>query len=132
MKKAIAAALTFLVLPAYAVAEPTNVELCKGAIAVSMMKDPSIIEGQSYEGTPYVSYIRPADGSKWEFKCKFPEKGLIVWAGKDSATGNWGRWRDRRLDSRIFYSLSSDSVEFREKMGSTVMGSEAFSFEALQ
>jgi len=125
------AASALICLPLSANAEVTDLGLCKGAVAVAMMKDPEIIKGRMVNGTPHVSYVRSVDGSRWDFKCKFPESGLVIWAGKDKSSGEWGRWRDMRMDSRIFYSETSDGVEFKEVMRGSTVVTKVFEYSVL-
>jgi hypothetical protein len=109
---------------------PGDVGLCKGAIATIMYKDPSIMNGTMHGNEARIGYTRKADGSKFEMKCKFPKKGLIIWAGK--IDGQWGRWRDHTADSIVTYDVGSDSTTFYENMASKIVGKKTFSNEKLE
>ena len=104
---------------------PSDVGLCKGAIATIMYKDPSIMKGKMHGNEARIGYTRKADGSKFEMKCKFPKKGLVIWAGK--IDGQWGRWRTHTADSIVTYEVANDSTTFYENMASKVVGEKTFS-----
>lgn len=130
MRKTILFMIGVGMLSSVAVAEPTTVGLCKGAVATMMYKDPSIIEGSMQGEEAFVSYTRPADGSRWEMKCKFPKPGVVIWAGK--IDGKWGRWRDKTADSIVTYTINGNSTVFKENMGGAVIGSKTFSDNQLK
>lgn len=104
--------------------EPSKSDLCKGAIGLVMMKDPSIIEAQVQGREVHVAYVRPADGSKFEMKCKFPKDGTVIWAGK--IDGKWGRWRDKSNDSIVTYETNGNSTTFYENMAGSVVNEKTF------
>jgi hypothetical protein len=125
VRKTIALLVGMGVISPVAMAEPSKVGLCKGAIATIMYKDPAIIEGRMNGDEAFVHYTRPADGSRWDMKCKFPKPGLVIWAGK--IDGQWGRWRDKTADSIVTYTINGNSAAFKENMGGAVIGSKTFS-----
>lgn len=130
MKKTIALLVATGMLSPLAMAEPSKVGLCKGAIATMMYKNPAIIEGSMSGNEAFVHYTRPADGTRWDMKCKFPKPGLVIWAGK--IDGEWGRWRNKTSDSIVTYTDNGDSTTFKENMGGTVIGSKTFSDDQLK
>lgn len=125
MKKIIPLLVAAGMFSPVAIAEPSKVGLCKGAVATMMYKDPAIIEGRTNGNEAFVHYTRPADGSRWDMKCKFPKPGLVIWAGK--IDGEWGRWRNKTADSIVTYTVSGNSTTFKENMGGAVIGSKTFS-----
>lgn len=130
MKKTAALLIGVALFSSAAVAEPSKVGLCKGSIATMMYKDPAIISGDMRGNEAYVHYTRPADGSRWDMKCKFPKPGLVIWAGK--IDGEWGRWREKTADSIVTYTVDGNSTTFKENMGGNVIGSKTFTDKQLQ
>ncbi|OZB16711.1 MAG: hypothetical protein B7X58_05020 [Marinobacter sp. 34-60-7] len=109
--------------------EPSNGGLCRGAISLVMLKDHSIIEAQDHGSEVHVSYTRPADGSKFELKCKFPKESTVIWAGK--IDGKWGRWRDKSDDSVVTYKVSGGSITFYENMAGRVINQKTIDITEL-
>jgi hypothetical protein len=83
------------------------------------MKDTSIIEAKVQGSEVHVAYVRPADGTKFEMKCKFPKDGTVIWASK--IDGKWGRWRDKGDDSIVTYETKGNSTTFYENMAGSVV-----------
>jgi len=127
MRGVIAAAILSFTVSPFAAAEVTDLGLCKGAISVVMNKDPSIIQGKMRGDEAYIHYVRPADGSRWDFKCKYPDSNTVVWAGKLKDTGQWGRWRDTKWDSIVKHSSNGNEITFNEVMNGSKMNSKTFS-----
>lgn len=130
MRKTIALLIGIGMLSSAAIAEPSKVGLCKGAIATVMYKKPEIITGEMKGDEAFIHYTRAADGKRWDMKCKFPKPGLVIWAGKDN--GKWGRWRDKTGDSIVTYTVSGNSTTFKENMGGAEIGSKTFTESELQ
>jgi|GEM_PF-2068423 len=90
----------------------TESKLCKAAIATIFVKDPSIISVTSNGSPTELSYMRKADTSAWKYRCRI-EGRRIVWSGW--MDGQWGRWRDKRMDSEITYRLEGKLIEISEQ-----------------
>jgi len=132
MRGLIAAAVLSLSASPFAMAEVTDLGLCKGAIAIVMNKNPSIIKGTMRGDEAYIHYVRPVDGSRWDFKCKYPDANTVVWAGKLKDTGKWGRWRDTKWDSIVRHSSTANAVTFKEVMNGSNINSKTFEKEELR
>src|SRR3546814_18215935 len=57
------------------------VQSCKAAIAVIMGRDPQTMHGRKLgDGMIHVSYRRPADGNRWEYRCAMVGHNHLPWA----------------------------------------------------
>jgi hypothetical protein len=107
--------------------------ICKAAISMEMGQNISIME--SYKAIPEISrieYVRPSDGKRWKYECKFPgDNYQVVWRGVDifAAGGGPGRWRDSAYDDEYFYSISGDGAfTLKRKFVDRSITTEQFSF----
>jgi hypothetical protein len=66
------------------------------------------------DGLYYVSYKRPNDGKKFEYKIKIIGK-KIVWGNSD------GRWRNTAFDEKILFEITHEKLTIVQtfKDGST-------------
>lgn len=81
--------------------------ICRATIGAVMARDPYIVKVNSFEdGIYFLSYIRPDDGTLWEFKCKH-YRNTVVWASYE------GRWRDSAAwgDPEITFVVNSSKSE---------------------
>ena len=77
--------------------------ICKGAISVEFSKPIKIIKLRN--NTPRYSesdpmarvYYMRADGTKWEYDCKF-SGNRVYWRSANNNNGSPGRWRDMPRD----------------------------------
>lgn len=76
--------------------EFTNEELAKFTISSIMGQTPKIMKSEKRNDFYHVSYIRPSDSQKFEYKIKF-DGDRIYWATID------GRWRNDSLDEKIIF-----------------------------
>jgi hypothetical protein len=76
-----------------------EIEIAKFAIAAIMNQKPEIIDTEKDDGLYYVSYKRPNDGKKFEYKIKIVGKN-IVWGNSN------GRWRDTAYDEKISFEIT--------------------------
>lgn len=80
-----------------------EIEIAKFAIAAIMNQKPEIIDTKEDDGLYYVSYKRPNDGKKFEYKIKIIGKN-IVWGNFD------GRWRDTAYDEKISFEITYEKL----------------------
>ncbi|WP_409433648.1 hypothetical protein ACJ3XI_03825 [Litorimonas sp. RW-G-Af-16] len=104
-------------VPAMPLSEADKKILCRATVAATMGRDIAIIGVDKFEDNiTYVSYKRPSDKTVWKTRCK-TSGNKIIWSTVDQegpGTG-FGRWRDHSMDSKIVYSIDSDTVTITEK-----------------
>jgi len=80
-------------------------QICKAAIGTLMGQDPKIIKILKIDsGVIDLNYIRPADGTKWSYRCKL-DGNKVIWAADK------GRWRVGPDDEVITYGFVSGGIE---------------------
>lgn len=86
-----------------------NEAICKAAISLVMNQKPAIVKASSQGNEVLLSYKRPADGKRFEYKCLVKEfEKRVVWAAK--LDNGWGRWRDGQYDSVISYRAENGNL----------------------
>ncbi|MBB3937855.1 hypothetical protein [Aureimonas phyllosphaerae] len=103
--------------------------VCKAVIAIEFGRDPVSMFASSIQGEPhYVSYIRPNDGTLWEYLCRVSGRN-VVWSIPN------GRWRNSYTagDTEFRFSTSNSDrtlmIEGRHFDGSSTR--ESFILAAL-
>lgn len=97
-------AVYMLSLPAMA-GEFSAEQICKAAIGTLMGQEPKIIKILKNDaGIIDLSYIRPADGTRWSYRCKL-DGNKVIWAVDQ------GRWRVGADDEIVTYSFVSGGIE---------------------
>jgi len=90
--------------------EPWDASACRGAIALDMYKDVSIIKVDSRSGNTFkLSYIRPSDGKQWRYACKVVGASP-VWASIMD-NGSQGRWRNGQYDTSFTATSKSPDAK---------------------
>lgn len=104
-------------------------QVCKAVISIEFGRDPASMFTSSIQGEPhYVSYIRPNDGTLWEYLCRVSGRN-VVWSIPN------GRWRDSYTasDTEFRFSTSNSNrtlmIEGKHFDGSSTR--ESFSLAAL-
>jgi len=82
-----------------------KLSICKCTIGTIMNQDPSIINGHIIGKIPHVSYNRPSDGKKFDYKCII-ERDKVIWAME------FGRWR---TEDDILYYVNDKLITIYDK-----------------
>jgi hypothetical protein len=99
--------------------------ICTAAIATIMSQSPSIIRAEKFsEKVTSLSYIRPADGSHWNYRCML-EGDRIVWA-----SGN-GRWRNSGSDEVVSFLVKGKTLSISQRFSDNSSDTKAFTSESL-
>lgn len=99
--------------------------ICTAAIASIMSQEASIIHAERYsEKVTSLSYVRPADGSNWSYRCMLDDT-QIVWA-----SGN-GRWRNGGADELVSFSIDKESLTILQKFSDNSSTKRSFTTESL-
>lgn len=99
--------------------------ICTAAIATIMSQSPSIIRAEKFsEKVTSLSYVRPADGSHWDYRCML-EGDRIVWA-----SGN-GRWRNSGSDEVVSFLVKGKTLSISQRFSDNSSDTKAFTSESL-
>jgi hypothetical protein len=94
--------------------------ICTAAIATIMSQSPSIIRAEKFsEKVTSLSYVRPADGSHWNYRCML-EGDRIVWA-----SGN-GRWRNSGSDEVVSFLVKGKTLSISQRFSDNSSDTKAF------
>ena len=71
-------------------------EACKALIATVMGHPPGIVNvAVGTDNVASVSYLRPSDQKRFEYRCRGDAPGKLTWAAFNlDGSGSIGRWRD--------------------------------------
>lgn len=109
-----------------AAGEITSEQICRASIGIVMGQEPSIVKAYKTESdTIYLSYVRPADGSEWKYRCKI-DGNKVAWAGET------GRWRNGPDDESITFTVKSGGVEVVDTYSDGSAMTEFYSAEQLK
>ncbi|WP_220269781.1 zinc ribbon domain-containing protein [Marinobacter nauticus] len=86
-------------------------QICKAAIAAIFSQPPGIIRVETQNSPYHLTYERPADKSRWTYRCKVAGN-QVVWAGL--IDGKWGRWRNGEHDAEITYEVTGSTLHISE------------------
>ena len=75
----------------------TKEEIAVFTISAIMNQPPSIIEVKKNGINFNLSYERPSDGKRFDYKVKFEGNNKVIWGNKG------GRWRDTKLDEKVSF-----------------------------
>lgn len=81
----------------------THEDIARFAISAIMGRSPKTMECKKKNNVYYVSYIRPSDSQKFEYRIKF-NGNKIYWASLE------GRWRDS-LDENISFIQNGNNIK---------------------
>lgn len=96
--------------------------IAKFTIASIMGREPDIMKATHDQGVYKVSYIHPDDGTLNVLKIKFTGN-QILW-------GSWeGRWREHKLDAKIFYSQEGNIVTITQRFDDGSSTVDSYSME---
>lgn len=99
--------------------------VCTAAIASIMSQPPSIIRAERFsEKVTSLSYVRPADSTRWNYRCML-EGDRVVWA-----SGN-GRWRNSGSDEVVSFLVKGRSLTITQRFSDNSSDSKAFTAEDL-
>lgn len=99
--------------------------VCTAAIASIMGQHPSIIRAEKFsEKVTSLSYVRPADGTQWNYRCML-EGDRVVWA-----SGN-GRWRNSGSDEVVSFLVKGRSLTISQRFSDNSSDSKTFTAKDL-
>lgn len=83
--------------------EVTNEQIAKAAVSALFYQPVNIMTVRTSGDIVFVSYKRPDDGQKFDFKIQVRNKS-INWGSSD------GRWRNSALDEKLSYSIDGQEL----------------------
>ncbi len=81
----------------------TYEDVARYAMATSMQEPVGIVKSKKRKDYYYVTYVRPSDSQKFEYKVKF-EGNRIIWGDLN------GRWQDTEYDEKISFAEKDDKL----------------------
>ena len=85
--------------------------VCRATVASLFSRDIKIISASSGpDGIVIASYVRPNDGVRWTYACRF-DGNRVVWATVSNA--EIGRWRTHALDEQITFSALPEGIRIK-------------------
>lgn len=100
----------------------TKKQIAKATIAGIMGRSLKIIEVKESDDICYVSYFRQDDKQLFKYKVKVGAK-KVIWGDPG------GRWRVHKLDEKITYTETKDTLVIFESYGDGSHSTYAFSLE---
>ncbi|UFH60027.1 hypothetical protein [Sulfurovum mangrovi] len=87
----------------------THLQVCKAALSSVMGVDPRAIDTeQEKDGIVSLHYRIAGENDRYEYKCRVEGKRVIWGSAK-------GRWRTKKGDALITFSVSNGNVTIRER-----------------
>ena len=83
----------------------SEADMCRATNSVLFNRPVSIIKVKPSYGKEYIlSYVRPADGILWDYKCRV-EGDQVLWGSPS------GRWRNHASDEKVKVDVSRGKLE---------------------
>lgn len=102
----------------------TKMEVCKGIIAKALGRPVNIMGANKSGGVIKVTYRRPDDKKRWNYRCKLEgNKGIWAMGG--------GRWRTHPMDSEVTFKIVNGALYINEvhadgSHGQKIFGKSSF------
>ncbi|MFY0598522.1 MAG: hypothetical protein JXR03_02545 [Cyclobacteriaceae bacterium] len=106
------------------VVEVTNEQIAKASISALFYQPVNIMTVRTNGNIVFVSYKRPGDGQKFEYKIQVMNNS-ISWGSSD------GRWRNSIYDEKLSYSVISQELVITTSYDDGSKSQERFNIEEL-